>query len=289
MGRPSDLDRTSGPGTRFRRRRLLGVLGAAGLAGIAGCLGDEEDTADDDVTDDPGSDGDDPEQEDDTAADDGTPPGEDDGTNGDRDVDPAELDLGPDDLWGEPHAGIEIPDEESRGVFLIGGERIDGPLFGTVRVFLDGEPGGYVITESEVTSAGLDEGESPENEFRVQGGFTIADPSGENGNADGGQFTVGFTRAVGYRSPLGTLVEWEHVEIVADDRVLGTVQHGRWPDGDVLGGDQDGHTYLEESFVRIDPSGVITSVGEFEGLEDDSLDGPFELGLRLPEELDREA
>ena len=123
---------------RLGRRRPLRTLGGAGIAGLAGCLGgdgggndDERNGGDSDVdgtedTDEP-TDADDAAEasEGDTGNGSDDEPAETDTDDGDVSVPPADLDIDPEDGWGEPHDGVEVPDEPGRAVLVIDGERFE--------------------------------------------------------------------------------------------------------------------------------------------------------------------
>ena len=56
---------------------------------------------------------------------------------------------------------------------------------------------------------------------------------------------------------------------------------GRLANSDTAG-ELAGRRFVDESFIRISREGVVTVVETIDSHEDDSLDGRFELGARLP-------
>ncbi len=276
---------------RIDRRCLLRTLVGAGIAGLAGCLGDDGDGSGDD-----GTGGDDVDGSDDTDeptdGEDAPETSEGDGEGGSDDepagtdtddedeaVHPADLEIDPEDGWGEPYDGVEVPDEPGRAVLVIDGERFE--LEGSCQ-------GGEVHADDE----------DEERELRAEHGHFVFvgtfHPTGDEGFAAVVSRIVGIERISGTSDGSRTVAEFDQFALGGGDSAAG-YRFLRYGDGETESVEDDGITGADEPFVRIDPSGVITAVGQLERVEsgvdpeaDDVPLGQFEFGARCQADWDEE-
>lgn len=173
------------------------------------------------------------------------------------------------DGWTEPHDGVEIPDEPGTAIAQVGGEtvRFDAPL-----VFVDENPDGAGVTGAEL--------------FEARVPLT-------NGQYRDDGLQIEFTRVLGYEDTSGRWVESDALSLSrADGTRLANVIYRLYADGRLAdsetAGDLPGRRFVDESFIRISREGVVTVVETVDSHEDDSLNGRFELGARLPSGWDQD-
>jgi hypothetical protein len=277
----------------FDRRAILRVLSVAGIPVLAGCFGDddEEETdngngteTSDDVDGESEADADTGETDnrDDESTGDDTDVTDENGdeesdSEGDEPPHPADLDISPEEGWGEPHDGVEIPDEPGHAVLVIDSERFE----------LEGNcQGGEIHADDE----------DEERDLRAEHGHFVF--NGTFHPADDQMFATVISRVVGIKHIVGTSDPSRTVEEF-DQFALGGEDSGaayqflRYTDGETENVD-GAHTEADEPFVRIDPSGVITAVGELDkvesGIDPDAEDipvGEFEFGARCLDGWDK--
>lgn len=228
------------------RRKLVRVCGAMGIASVAGCLGGDDENGTDDNS--PGSDG------------------EDGSGGGDsNDTGTEQIRLESEDGWQGPHEGVEIPDDPGTAILEIGGETVT----------LNGIATGGEVSEDDASATGAEQ-------FEIQGDF-------QGGQYRDSQINVSFTRMLGYEDTSGRWAESDAFTLVRGDGIrLGNViyrlyEDGRLADADIAG-ELDGRQFTDESFVHVDRDGIVTIIEEVDSHEDDSLDGRFEFGARLPDD-----
>ncbi|AGB14803.1 nitrous oxidase accessory protein [Halovivax ruber XH-70] len=223
------------------RRRWLRLCAGVGVVGTAGCLGDDDSGGD-------GNDG--------STGPDGGPGGvsDDDASGGES------IELGPEDGWSEPHGDVEVPDQPGTAILQVGGERVE--LTGI----------GYAGEEPGVT------GTTGAEQFEADGTFM-------GGAFQGSEIQVAVTRMIGYEDTSGTWAASDSISFARGGVRLGNVIYRLYEDGRLadseLAGDIPGRRFVDESFVRISPDGVLTAVETIESHEDESLDGQFAFGARL--------
>jgi hypothetical protein len=254
------------------------AVGIASLPLLAGCLGDEpvdDDTTDDteDAADDSGETADDvgdDEVGDDTG--DGTAESEDDTP----DIRPSEIDLEPSDAWNDDHHDVEIPDEPGRAVLVVDDMRVEmvGDLTGGPRWPLYEA----IIEDDEFAGDG--------SYFFADGLFEPTDEALEEHGWETGHQVQFRRRMVGWS---GNSLSHRN----SDDFVIGwpNLLEAAWynyleeVDGSVDARDLDGVVYVEEQFLRIDPTGVVTATGTIDspGVSDVPEGATFEFGARAQE------
>ncbi|MWV38768.1 hypothetical protein [Natrialba sp. INN-245] len=224
-----------------------------GIAGIAGCLGDDDGTngggnanggTD---TSDPAGDG--------TTQTEAESAGEGGGES---------IRLEAEDGWTDPHDGVEIPDDPGTAIMTVGDETVE----------LSGIASGGELSEGDVSATGA-------QRFEIQGTFR------------GGQYRdygleVNVTRVIGVEDTMGQWAESDSFGFTRDDGIrLGNVIYRLYEDGrladDEIAGELDGRRFTDEPFVHIDRDGILTVVEEIDSHEDESLNGRFEFGARLPD------
>jgi hypothetical protein len=264
------------------RRTVLRGLSLAGVPVLAGCLdgngGESDDGTEtgDDTGDESKADADTGET-DDEPAEDRTDAADDIDGNDESDSEDdeaphlADLNISPEDGWGEPHDGVEVPDEPGRAVLVIDGERFE--LGGSCQ-------GGEIH----------DDDDDKERELRAEHGHFVF--NGTFHPADDEMFAAVVSRIVGIEQVVGasdrtrTVEEFDQFALMGEDS--GAVyQFLRYTDGETESVDDDAHTEADEPFVRIDPSGMITAIGELERAEsgidsgaEEVPTGRFEFGAR---------
>lgn len=178
----------------------------------------------------------------------------------DNDVDPIELDIDPSEGWATVHTDVAIPDSRGEGVLSIGGETYELSAVGAA---------------GEIQPPG--ESHRPPTFFELD----IA--------AVGDEVSVqSLRRRLGLQQGRQTYRVFEGMVLVDPNATsLGEVRYGLLADGSHSESSGIGlTTHMDESFLRVDRSGVVTARGEF--VTDDrgkdagySLDGAFEFGARL--------
>lgn len=226
------------------RRALLGACCGVGIVGVAGCVGGDDEPAE--RTDETNGDG-----PDDTA-----------GNGGDTDDEAMQLDSS--DGWAEPHDGVEIPAEPGEAILTIGGETVT----------LAGAAYGGELADGDRSVTGADT-------FELQGAF-------QGGSYRGDEISVNVTRMVGYEDTSGRWAESDSIGLTGGDNTrLGNVIYRRYEDGRLadaeLAGELEGRRFTDGPFVHVTREGVLTAVEEVDSHVDESLNGRFEFGARLPE------
>lgn len=245
------MNRSSAPHAdgSFDRRRWMKLCASLGAAGLAGCLGGGDDSSSSG-----GSSGD-------AEPGDGDGPAPDDDATGSQsdDRDPAEMTSA--DGWGDPHDGVEVPDEPGTAILTIGGERVE--LSGSGHAAEDPDGAGTTGADLFEASGGFLGGEYRDTEVQLQ-----------------------FSRLVGYDDVTGTVAESDSLTLTrsTDGIRLGTVLYRLYDDGsladDDSSGELAGRRFVDDSFVRVSQDGIVTAVETIDSHEDDSL-GAFELGVRF--------
>ncbi|MFP8955116.1 hypothetical protein ACLI4Y_00160 [Natrialbaceae archaeon A-CW3] len=178
----------------------------------------------------------------------------------DVDVDPLELDIDPDEGWGTAHTDVTVPDEPGQAYLEIGGE--------TYELFFSGVAG-------EIRPPG--DSHRPPTFFEFDTAGVHDDLAVQS-----------FRRRLGVQLGSQTYRVFEVMTLAGPEATpLGEVRYGLLADGSRSDGRGIGETtHMDESFVRVDRSGVVTATGTF--VTDDrgvdagySLDGPFALGARF--------
>ncbi|MEY7850151.1 hypothetical protein AB7C87_13240 [Natrarchaeobius sp. A-rgal3] len=236
------------------RRSLIQACGVVGVAAVAGCLGDDETNA---------SDGARPDDEADTSAGDGAEADHSDdasaGANGGESIR-----LESEDGWATPHDGVEIPDDPGTAILKIGGETVE----------LAGIANGGELSEGDVPTTGAEQ-------FELQGTF-------RDGEYRDYGLEVNVTRVLGVEDTAGRWAESDSFGLTRSDGIrLGNVIYRLYEDGRLadaeIAGELDGRRFTDEPFVHVDRDGILTVVEEIDSHEDESLDGRFEFGARLPD------
>lgn len=265
---------------RIGRRHVLGLATSVGGIALAGCLGDgeSEDGTEDGATNESTTDLTDDEANDD----DETAPEESHSDNGDEnnqsEIRPSEIELTPDSAWTDGHWDIEVPDEPGQAVLFVD----------NVRVEMVGDFSGG-------PNIGLYEAVTEEDEFAGDGTYFLADglfePTeeslAEHGWETGHQIRF-FCRMVGwagnqlsYLNNDSLALYWPHMLQSAE------YVYRQDPSGSVVdSGGLGGRTYAEESFLRLDSSGVLTAVGTIDDPGNSDIPGgaTFEFGARAQDQ-----
>ena len=242
----SMTDETRGRPTT--RRALIRVCGAVGVATVAGCLGGDDESERTNAS--PSSDGDD-----------GSGGGNGDGSGSEP------IRFESDDGWEDPHDGVTIPDEPGAALLEIGGETVT----------LHGTANGGELSEDDISTTGAER-------FEIRGNF-------QGGQYRERQISVSFTRMLGYEDTSGRWAESDAFSLARGDGIrLGNVIYRLYEDGrlanDDIAGELDGRRFTDDPFVHVNRDGIVTIVEEIDSHEDDSLDGRFEFGARLPDGWD---
>lgn len=178
----------------------------------------------------------------------------------DNTVDPIELDIDPSEGWATVHADVDVPDNEGQAVLSIGGETYELSVAGSA---------GEIVPPGESAR--------PPTFFELDIGTLGDDVSVQS-----------LRRRLGLHQESQTYRVFEEVTLVDPNATpLGEVRYGLLADGSHSESSGIGlTTHMDDSFIRVDRSGVVTARGEF--VTDDrgqdagySLDGPFEFGARL--------
>ncbi|TYT60801.1 hypothetical protein [Natrialba swarupiae] len=243
--------------SKLRRRQWLTLCTSASLTSIAGCTGGDDGDTDDDEnrgrTADEQFDGD-------TDDDENSGRTADEQFDGDNDRDPIELDIDPSEGWATVHADVAVPDNRGEAVLSIGGETYELSASGFAGEIQPPGESGRPPTFFELSIATVGD------ELSVQP----------------------LRRRLGIQQERQTYRVFEQMALVDPNATpLGEVRYGLLADGSHSESSGIGlTTQMDESFVRVDRSGVVTARGEF--VTDDrgkdagySLDGPFEFGARL--------
>ena len=172
------------------------------------------------------------------------------------------------DGWGEPHEDVEIPDEPGTAILQIGGETVT--LQGLIAT-VEENPDGMGQTGAEQFEARVPFRDGQYRDYGLQ---------------------VSFTRVLGYEDTSGRWVESDAVTFTRDDNTeLGNVIYRLYDDGHLAdsddAGELAGRRFVDESFIRVSREGVVTIVETIDSHVDESLNGQFELGARLPSGWDQ--
>lgn len=254
-------------GRATTRRRWMQLCTGATVVALAGCTGGDDDGDGGDAGGNGVAGGDD------SPGDDGTGGGGDDGTGDGGDDDGStggeSIQLEAADGWKVPHDGVEIPDEPGSAILKIGGERV---VLTSFLAHVSEEPGGMGVTGAETFEAQI----TYRGQYREE------------------EISVDVRRIIGYEDTAGTWAESDSVTFTRtrDSRRLGNIIYRLFEDGRLAdaesAGDLEGRRFVDEPFVHVSQDGVVTMVEEISSHEDDSLDGEFEFGGRLPEGWDQQ-
>ncbi|MCW8172429.1 hypothetical protein D8S78_07630 [Natrialba swarupiae] len=236
--------------SKLRRRQWLTLCTSASLTSIAGCTGGDDGDTDDDEnrgrTADEQFDGD-------TDDDENSGRTADEQFDGDNDRDPIELDIDPSEGWATVHADVAVPDNRGRPSSALAVRRTNCPRLGSRVKF--NHPANRADRPRSSNSASQRLATScPYNRSVGDSGYNRKD------------------------RPIGCSNRWRSS---TRTRPLGEVRYGLLADGSHSESSGIGlTTQMDESFVRVDRSGVVTARGEF--VTDDrgkdagySLDGPL--------------
>lgn len=242
------------------RRALLCTCGGAGIIGVVGCLdGDDETGRNTDGSSDGGTD-----DADETGG--STDDSNEDGAEESDDADGEPIQLESGDGWAAPHDDVEVPTEPGEAILKIGDETITFPI---------GLAQGGELTEDETGVTGAEK-------FEVRATY-------QGGSYRGEEIRITVTRMIGYESLEGRWAESDSVGLTweGDAIRLGNVIYRRYEDGRLadaeIAGELEGRRFTDRPFVHVTREGVLTAVEELDSHVDESLNGRFEFGARLPE------
>jgi hypothetical protein len=265
---------------RIGRRHVLGLATSVGGVAFAGCLGDGESA--DDTEDDTANESAADLTNNEANGDDGTAPegshGDDGDENNQPEIRPSEIDLKPDSAWASDHWDIEVPDEPGQAVLVVD----------DIRVEMVGDFSGG-------PNIGLYETVTEEDEFTGDGTYFLADglfePTEESLTGHGwetGHQIRFFRRVVGWAGNQLSYLTNDSLNLYWPNMLQSAEYLYRQdPDGAIVdSGGLEGRTYAEESFLRLDSSGVLTAVGTIDdpGNSDVPEGAIFEFGARAQDQ-----